>query len=282
VAKSPNPPFSGPIPELWSLRDAEAEDNLKHAAAEGDLLSTLMAIEGLGTERGMELAELVANLAVQTRLSVDAGLNARDALVEVLVGSFGLRGDTDDYHAPENSLISRVLERGKGQPILISSVWLLVGRAAGLDVVGVGLPGHFVVGVEDVIVDPFHGGRYLSLEQCKELAARALPGRPFEHAWLAPVTVRQIGERVLRNLLRSLREFGDERGAYRALRMLASISESDASLWLELAQVTEQIGAWPEALALYRRIGRQFADRREGQVGEMKALELESRSRTLN
>jgi regulator of sirC expression with transglutaminase-like and TPR domain len=270
------------IPELWSRRDAEAEDSLRRGADEGDLLSVLMAIEGLGTERGMELAELIANLAVQTRLSVDSGLKARDALVEVLVGGFGLRGDTTDYHAPDNSLISRVLERGRGQPILVSSVWLLVGRAAGLDVVGVGLPGHFVVGVDDVIVDPFHGGRYLSFDQCKELAARAMPGRPFEQGWLAPVGVKQIGERVLKNLHRSLREKGDERGAYRALRLLAAICPTDAALWLELAQTTEAIGAWPEALSLYRRLGRQFAGRREAQVGEMKALELESRSRTLN
>lgn len=269
------------IPELWSQSDARCEDLLRRAAEEGDLLSMLMAIEGLPPEVGMELARQVADLAVRVRLAMEDGTSARDAMVAVLVSDWGLRGDIDTYFAPQNSLISKVFERRRGQPILVSALWILVGRAADIDVVGVGLPGHFIVGIEGVIVDPFFEGRYLSLDQCKELAARANPGRPFSPTWLAPVTTRQVGERILRNLLHSLREARDENGVYRALRLLAVVNP-DAPTLLELAQLSESLGSWTEALALYRRVAREHTHRREGQIAELKAVELESRSRVLN
>lgn len=273
--------MGGLIPELWSERDGRSEELLRRAAEEGDLLSMLMAIEGLTPEVGLSIARQVAELAAEVRIEMDGGVSARDALVSVLVTGWGLRGAVEDYFAADNSLISKVFERRRGQPILVSAVWILVGRAADLDVVGVGLPGHFVVGVEGVIVDPFFEGRYLSLDQCKELAARANPGRPFSPTWLAPVTTRQVGERILRNLLHSLREARDDNGVYRALRLLAAVNP-DAPTLLELAQLSESLGSWTEALALYRRVAREHTHRREGQIAELKAVELESRSRVLN
>lgn len=273
--------MGGLIPELWSERDGRSEELLRRAAEEGDLLSMLMAIEGLTPEVGLSLARQVAELAAEVRIEMDGGVSARDALVSVLVTGWGLRGAVEDYFAADNSLISKVFERRRGQPILVSAVWILVGRAADLDVVGVGLPGHFVVGVEGVIVDPFFEGRYLSFEQCKELAARANPGKPFEPSWLSPVTTRQLGERVLRNLQRSLREAGDTDGVYRATRLIAAV-QPEAQNLLEWAQLAEELGVWAEALSLYRRVARENSHRREGQIAELKAVELESRSRVLN
>lgn len=270
------------IPELWSEADARAEDALGRAIQESDLLSALVAIEGLDDATAMGLAHAIAELAVRVRVSLDAGDAPRDALAAVLARGLGLVGDNEDYFAPDNSRISAVLARRRGQPILVSCVWMLVGRAAGLDVVGVALPGHFVVGVEGLVADPFNGGRYLSIEQCRELAARAVPGKPFDEEWLAPVGVGAVAARVLRNLSHSLRERGDERGVYRATRLLATAAPDDGAVLVELARQSEALGAWPEALALYRKLARGFAGRREGQIGELKAIELEARSRTLN
>jgi len=271
-----------PIPELWSEADARSEDALGRAIHESDLLSALIAIEGLDEASAMGLAHAIAELAVRVRVRLDAGDGPRDALVTVLARGLGLVGDNEDYFAPANSLLSAVLARRRGQPILVSCVWMLVGRAAGLDVVGVALPGHFVVGIEGLIADPFSGGRYLAIEHCKELAARAVPGKPFDQEWLAPVGVGHIAARVLRNLSHSLRERGDDRGVYRATRLLMRAAPEDASVVVELARQSEAHGAWPEALALYRHLARHFAGKREAQIGEMKAIELEARSRTLN
>ncbi len=270
------------IPELWSEADVRAEDQLARAAQESDLLSALIAIDGLDEVQSFAIAQTIAELAVRVRLERDAGAGPRDALVKVLIDEVHLIGDSEDYFAPANSRVSQVLARGRGQPILLSTIWMLVGLGAGLEVVGVALPGHFVVGVEGLIVDPFAGGRYLSIEQCRELAARATAGRPFDHAWLAPVGVRAIAARILRNLAHALRQLGDDHGVYRATRLLAVVEPDDGPVWVELARQTEALGAWPEALTLYRHIARHFADRREGQIGELKAIELESKTRILN
>ena len=73
-----------------------------------------------------------------------------------------LRGDTEQYDRPENSMLDRVLERRRGLPILLSAVYVEVARRAGVPLAGVGLPGHYVVGhfgaPEPLLLDPFGGG----------------------------------------------------------------------------------------------------------------------------
>ena len=49
-----------------------------------------------------------------------------------------------DYYDPRNSYLNEVLDRRTGIPITLSAVAMAVGGRAGLEVVGVGLPGHFV------------------------------------------------------------------------------------------------------------------------------------------
>ncbi len=55
-------------------------------------------------------------------------------------------GDNDDYHNPDNSYISRVIERKKGNPISIAILYSLVAQRLGLPVFGINLPQHFIVG----------------------------------------------------------------------------------------------------------------------------------------
>jgi len=291
------------IPELWSPADHAATDSAVRACAEGDLLSALVAIEAIAhasvaAERrsaeaiiasepemdaaGLALAATFVDLSVRTRLAVDRGLSGYEALVQVLVDEERFEGDTAQYFSPDNSLISSVVARKKGQPILVSCVWILVGRGAGIDVVGLGFPGHFLVTVDGHIVDPFGRGRVMGISQLKRLAEGAHPGRAFDKTWLEPVGVPAIAARILRNLANAFAQRDEPDGAYRALRMLAALVPGDGAIQIELAQRTEEYGAWPEALSMYRKIARSFKDRREGQIGEMKVIELESKSRILN
>lgn len=293
----------GAIPELWSPADHAAVDSLVRACVESDLLSALAAIEAIAhvpgaseprppevilasepemDAAGLAVAARIAELSVRVRLEVDRGASGHEALVEVLVSQEGFVGDTSRYFAPENSLVSSVMARKKGQPILLSCVWILVGRGAGVEVVGLGFPGHFLVTVEGHIVDPFGGGRVMGISQLKRLAEGAHPGRGFDKTWLEPVGVPAIAARILRNLGNAFEQSEDADAGYRALRMLAAITPDDAPIQVALAQRTEEYGAWPEALSMYRKIARTFKDRREGQIGELKVIELESKSRILN
>lgn len=115
-----------------------------------------------------------------------------------------LEGDRQDYYAAENSYLSSVLRRGRGNPISLCSILMLVGRRLGLDYRGCSFPGHFLArfqeGEEEVrLVDCFRGGALLDVNLTPELRGD-LPqttAREFARK-LAPVD--EIAARVLRNL----------------------------------------------------------------------------------
>jgi regulator of sirC expression with transglutaminase-like and TPR domain len=95
-------------------------------------------------------------------------------------------GAPEDYGRLQSSLLPSVLDSHRGLPILLSTVWTEVGRRAGVGAYGVGLPGHFVVGIGDpagarVLVDPFAGGRLLPYDQARRLVAQAVRTLPPEH-----------------------------------------------------------------------------------------------------
>lgn len=123
------------------------------------------------------------------------------ALRRVIAIEDGIGGNVDDYHSPENSFLDRVIDTRRGIPITLSVLWIEVGRRAGLDMVGVGLPGHFVVYAGGQMVDPFHYGEAIGFDEAAALVAAALGGAPrLDKSWLSPVDSVGIVQRMLRNL----------------------------------------------------------------------------------
>src|SRR5688500_8964931 len=91
------------------------------------------------------LAELSA-MAHDVRPRLRGPLAARvAALSRYLFHELGFRGNTQNYYDPRNSYFNQVLDRRTGLPITLSLVAMSVGSRAGLEVHGVGLPGHFIV-----------------------------------------------------------------------------------------------------------------------------------------
>ena len=131
-----------------------------------------------------------------------------DALLAHLFGggesALGLRGDLESYAEPRNSYLDQVLNRRLGIPISLSLVAMAVGRRTGVPLVGVGMPGHFLVrheGQPRVLLDCFAGGRRLTSGDCEAIVqgiTGPLPG--FDLAWLNPVPARDIVVRILTNL----------------------------------------------------------------------------------
>ncbi len=132
-------------------------------------------------------------------------LEAVGAVNGHLFGELGFRGNFEDYYDPRNSYLNEVLDRRLGIPITLSVVYMEVARRCGLAVQGIGLPGHFIVearrGTDSVLLDPFHGGAVLTLEDCERLVQEAYgDSLPFAEEHLAPVRKRQILTRMLNNL----------------------------------------------------------------------------------
>ena len=139
------------------------------------------------------------------RLSEDRDpLYCLNTLSEYLFDEIGFRGDPDHYYDPRNSFLNDVLSRRLGIPITLSLVFLEVGKRLDIPLVGVGMPGHFLLrhrDEESLFIDSFNQGVLLSEEECAE-RMRQVPQANI--AWdsrlLAPLSNRDYVARILRNL----------------------------------------------------------------------------------
>ena len=155
-------------------------------------------------------------------------LACANALSEYLFGEVGFRGNREDYYDPRNSFLNEVLNRRLGIPITLSLMYMEVGKRLGMPLVGVGMPGHFLVRInsqqEDLMIDPFHRGILLSEQECaqrlQEVAGAAVP---WDRSYLAPVSNRELIERILRNLSGVYVARHDQPRARRATEWLATL-----------------------------------------------------------
>ena len=122
-----------------------------------------------------------------------------------LFDELNFRGNQDNYYDPRNSFLNEVLERKTGIPITLSVIYIEIGRQVGLPIVGVGMPGHFIVQYDahaaTFWIDPFHRGAILSQADCAD-RVQQIYGRQVEWqaAFLVPVSDHDILRRMLGNL----------------------------------------------------------------------------------
>jgi regulator of sirC expression with transglutaminase-like and TPR domain len=134
-------------------------------------------------------------------------LNGSPDLIIRVINDFLFRelrftGDERNFHNPENSYFSCVLDRRIGNPISLSLLYLLLARRLRLPMAGIGLPGHFLCRFQtsrvELYIDPFRGGRLLVKADCVKLVMQ-LQHR-FDDSFLAPVSARRILLRICANL----------------------------------------------------------------------------------
>ncbi|MFJ8359114.1 tetratricopeptide repeat protein [Streptomyces sp. NPDC093984] len=162
------------------------------------------AADGELDEAGIDAAQIeLDRLAGLVPFRPDGPRAWAEALSDVLGGRCGFHGSAADYERLESSLLHAVLRRRRGLPILLSVVWIEVARRAGAPVYGVALPGHFVVGFgppdEQVLADPFDGGRVLTGGDAEMLVAGAT-GAPLDPSMLTPADPLDVVLRVLNNI----------------------------------------------------------------------------------
>jgi regulator of sirC expression with transglutaminase-like and TPR domain len=143
-----------------------------------------------------------------------AGAPLRDrigVLNDLLFRREGFAGNRVCYGDYRNSLLNVVLTRRLGIPISLAVVYMDVARRAGLGVLGVAFPGHFLLRVPDdddeagaMILDPFDRGRELDDRACRALLAEHMgEDAVFSPGMLQPCTPRQLIARMLNNLKRT-------------------------------------------------------------------------------
>jgi regulator of sirC expression with transglutaminase-like and TPR domain len=193
------------------------------------------------------LSELDA-MAHEARAYMRGDLHARVAgLSRYLFHEMGFRGNAQDYYDPRNSYLNLVLDRRTGIPITLSAVVMAVGERAGLEIQGVGLPGHFVVKAvgegQEVLFDPFHGGRRLTASDC-ELLVQQITGRPFEAtaASLSGIPLALLVQRLLNNLKAIYLRADDFTRGTRVLERLRQLDPDDPALRRDLGVCFAQLG----------------------------------------
>jgi regulator of sirC expression with transglutaminase-like and TPR domain len=180
--------------------------------------------------------EEIARMSMRVREVIGRGIRPPwRALVEVIGRSEGFRGNEADYDNPDNSYLNRVLAHHHGLPILLSVLWIEVARGAGIPAAGIGLPGRFVVevgsGKHARIVDPFSGGRPLSIADALELSVAATGDATLSPAEaLVRFTPRELMLRVLANLANSYEKRGDVKRQLRVVSDQIALAPSEPRL----------------------------------------------------
>jgi len=115
------------------------------------------------------------------------------------------KGNQTDYYNADNSFLHRVIESKAGIPISLSIVYLAVAQRLGFPMVGIGMPGHFLIRpqFEDAgfFVDAFNQGEILFKQDCQTKLNRIYQQKvKLSSNLLTPVSNKHILARVLNNL----------------------------------------------------------------------------------
>lgn len=195
----------------------------------------------------------------------DRGLDrasAKDAAVAIsrhVYETLGFRGNESDYYDPRNSLLSDVLDRKTGVPISLALVYCEIARRASVRAEGVSFPGHFLVrvvghGGDEVLVDPFYGGRVLDGAALEALFDRVAsqsshPNASKEQAarQIAEMTRSASPRAFLSRWLMNLRSIHLSRGelprAMLVVDRLVSLNPRDRNLLRDRGLLAERLGA---------------------------------------
>jgi regulator of sirC expression with transglutaminase-like and TPR domain len=200
---------------------------------------------------------LLDRLAEGVQTGVPAGASPERRVGRMntyLFHELGFSGNQSDYYDPRNSFLNEVLDRRLGIPLTLSIVYMEVGRRCGLRVEGVGFPGHFLCKVHleggELVVDPFHRGQLLGLEELKLKLSSAVGNQvKFDPRLLRAATARDILVRMLQNLRSLYQERNDVPRALSAVDRLLMLAPDNIRGLRERAQLYEQLGGSTAAAA---------------------------------
>ena len=176
-----------------------------------------------------------------------------NALNLYLFEELGFHGSRHDYYNRSNSYLNEVIDDREGLPITLSVLYLDLARRLKVNVVGVGLPGHFIVRHEPKegtakLIDVFNRGEVLSkadaARKVKEITERA-----FEEDHLKTVDSPAILDRMLSNLIGIAQDDGDMEAMLRYIDTKVALDGKNVQNRLFRAVLRFQNELYEDALA---------------------------------
>lgn len=185
--------------QLWALQNNE------------DLLEGLLIINryqypNLDENKiHLQIAELRRNMWFQLIYEMSP-LEKIKLLNNIIFREYDFSGNTENYHDPNNSYISSVLETKKGNPISLACIYCIIAQKLDIPIYGINLPKHFIVAyMEDIDLPPlfyinvFNKGQIMKHEDIYAFLKQL--NLPEKDEYLLPCSNIEIIKRVLRNLM---------------------------------------------------------------------------------
>ncbi|UOG73964.1 transglutaminase-like domain-containing protein [Hymenobacter tibetensis] len=156
------------------------------------------------------------------------------ALNYVLFKAHKFAANTQNFHSPANSMLQRVLETRRGNPLTLCVIYLLVAQRLNLPIYGVNLPNLFVLTyrLDDLAVEPFYincynRGLVLSRTDIEHYVAQ-LNLTPND-IFYEPCSHVDIVRRALRNLQLSFEKLQEPAKAAEVNKLLAILTEEPSA-----------------------------------------------------
>jgi regulator of sirC expression with transglutaminase-like and TPR domain len=124
---------------------------------------------------------------------------------QYLYDDLGFAGNQTDYYDPCNSFLNDVIDSRMGIPITLALVYLEIARRIDFPMIGVGMPGHFLIRPDipdmEIFVDAFNHGEVMFAEDCENRLSQVFQQAvSLKPEFLASVSHRQFLARMLTNL----------------------------------------------------------------------------------
>ncbi|MFC0317635.1 MULTISPECIES: transglutaminase-like domain-containing protein [Olivibacter] len=150
-------------------------------------------------------------------------------LNNVFYNMHGFKGNTKNYHDPQNSYIGKVLETRRGNPILLAALYSIVAQRLDIPIYGVNLPRHFILAYMDeqikadeagvlFYINAFNRGQIFGRHDVLSFLKQL--NLPNDEQFFLPCDNLAIVSRVLRNLLASYNQAGSLEKAAEIQRLL--------------------------------------------------------------
>jgi regulator of sirC expression with transglutaminase-like and TPR domain/S1-C subfamily serine protease len=192
----------GVLEELTKLTQ---EDDAKMDLLRGALLIARLDNEDVEIAPYLREVDRMAH-EIRATLPKDAdGEATLAAMNKYLFEERGFRGSRGDYYTRSNSYLNEVIDDREGLPITLSVLYLEIARRLNLPMVGVALPGHFVVRYEPVglppyFIDVYEGGASMTNTEAQTRVVKATGAMPKKKDFRA-ASKKTILTRILSNLL---------------------------------------------------------------------------------
>ena len=170
-----------------------------------------------------KILQFIATIKKDIWLELNESLTALEqvnVMNHIFFTKHGFTGNTTNYHAPQNSYINCVIESKKGNPLALSTLYLLVTKSLGLPIYGVNLPEHFILSYLEVregeegntgrvlfYINPFSKGSVFGKGDIDQFVKK-LKLDP-QNTYYQPCSNKDMILRMLRNLSYSYQKLGD-------------------------------------------------------------------------